>query len=533
MAVQEAEKAGTSQPMLFDVSCRQRAKENEADGVIHDFVRALAYSGISMHQADGPLGDFVRKYCKAAKTMPTGQRLRIKYLKEAFDKDMAKIRNDMQAVKVSVIVDESSDITGVPTINTLLCYYSQKAKKKQVCLVDVDRVNASNSYTVARVVGKALLTVGKTWKDVVAVATDSAEYMRKMVREICEAEAINILHVKDLAHLIHVSVDHAISSPCVSDVRSAVIKFGALFKHANKLHQKYIEICASNSLFGADAKKPPSVVPNRWQSFYKALVVVTEMWSSLTELVECSHDSTKAEAIRAILSEKEVLYAKAVLMRDALEPLLDVQKTLESGELLMPSFDHLVNVKLQQTVNELSTMIGKSDRAKGVLSMLPKSSVILVKTCCEEFCAKISTKWDCTLKRNVSDKQENQLTLWKLGAVLDPFQKQLLSQSFDDYRPLFNSVMDDVGSLREEFNQYLLEASPTNEGVEVMDFWNDATVRYPRLANAALSLLCLANGSCDVERTFSQLRYLQRPDRSRMETEMLRMQMNKYVNKDV
>ncbi|KAH7950947.1 hypothetical protein HPB52_003260 [Rhipicephalus sanguineus] len=117
--------------------------------------------------------------------------------------DMEKIRDDMRDVKVSVIVDESPDITGVPTINTLLCYYSQKNVKKHVVLVDVDRVNASNSYTVASAVSKALLTVGKTWKDVVAVATDSAEYMRKMVREICQAEGIQILHVKDIAHLIH------------------------------------------------------------------------------------------------------------------------------------------------------------------------------------------------------------------------------------------------------------------------------------------------------------------------------------------
>ncbi|KAL1433388.1 hypothetical protein MTO96_012594 [Rhipicephalus appendiculatus] len=313
-ASKEAETAGTSQQTLFDMSCRQRAKETEADGVIHDFVRALAYSGISMHQADGPLGDFARKYCKAAKTMPTGQRLRLKYLKEAFDKDMEKIRDDMRDVKVSVIVDESPDITGVPTINTLLCYYSQKNVKKHVVLVDVDRVNASNSYTVASAVSKALLTVGKTWKDVVAVATDSAEYMRKMVREICQAEGIQILHVKDIAHLIH---------------------------------------------------------------------------------------------------------------------------------------------------------------------------------------------------------------------------KRLLGQSFEDYRPLFMSVTDNVDSLNDEFNQYLLEASPTNPAVELIEYWHDSTSRYPRLAKAALTLLCLANGSCDVERTFSQLRYVQRPDRSRMETDMLRMQMIMYVNKDV
>ncbi|KAH7974197.1 hypothetical protein HPB49_012008 [Dermacentor silvarum] len=49
MSTQEAEKAGTSQQTLLDVSCRQRAKETEVNGVIHDFVRALAYSGISVY----------------------------------------------------------------------------------------------------------------------------------------------------------------------------------------------------------------------------------------------------------------------------------------------------------------------------------------------------------------------------------------------------------------------------------------------------------------------------------------------------
>lgn len=119
---------------------------------------------------------------------------------------------------------------------------------------------------VTSIVCKTPLTVGKTWKDVVSVAADSADYMRKMVRNICQAEAIHILHVTNLAHLIHVSADHAISAPCVSDVQSVVIKFKALLKHANKLYHKYTEICAFHGLLRSDVKKPPPVVPIGWQS---------------------------------------------------------------------------------------------------------------------------------------------------------------------------------------------------------------------------------------------------------------------------
>lgn len=52
---------------------------------------------------------------------------------------------------------------------------------------------------------------------------------------------------------------------------------------------------------------------------------------------------------------------KAVSMRHTLEPLLDVLKTLESGKLLMPTIS-----QLQQTVNELYTIVGKSGQTRGV-----------------------------------------------------------------------------------------------------------------------------------------------------------------------
>lgn len=44
-----------------------------------------------------------------------------------------------------------------------------------------------------------------------------------------------------------------------------------------------------------------------------------------------------------------------------------------------------------------------------------------------------------------------------MGAVLDPSQKSL-----GDWQPLFISVTDNIDQFCEEFNQYLLEESPTN-----------------------------------------------------------------------
>lgn len=52
-------------------------------------------------------------------------------------------------------------------------------------------------------------------------------------------------------------------------------------------------------------------------------------------------------------------------------------------------------------------------------------------------------------------------------------------------------------------NQNLLEARPINAAFELVAYWHDSTARYPRLANATLTFLCLATGSCDMARTFS------------------------------
>lgn len=78
---------------------------------------------------------------------------------------------------------------------------------------------------------------------------------------------------------------------------------------------------------------------------------------------------------------------------------------------------------------------------------------------------------------------------------MDPFQKHLPRQSFDDYRLFFISMTDDVDLLHENCNQYLLEAGPTNTAVALFEYWHDSTARYPRLPNAVLKLLGPTNES--------------------------------------
>lgn len=96
-------------------------------------------------------------------------------------------------------------------------------------MLDVSNVAVSNSVSIALVLAKSLQQCDK-WSDVIAIRSDSAQYMLKMVNDIHVGEGVSkLLHVTDIAHLIHVAVDTALSCSAMSDARKVVIKFGALF----------------------------------------------------------------------------------------------------------------------------------------------------------------------------------------------------------------------------------------------------------------------------------------------------------------
>lgn len=521
-------------PTMFDVCYRQREREKTAEGAIHACVKAFCESGISLEQAEGSMGDFIRTYCPAAKTMPGVTQLRSKYLTEVFEKHMEDIREDIGDSKVSVIIDESPDVTGVPTVNTLVCFYSPNRKQKQIFLIDVTRVNACNSFTLGRVVTDAVRKVGKTWHDVIAVSSDSAEYVRKMVKDIRASEVVKTVHVRDVPHLLHVTVNHALSSDSVSDVRKVVTKFGAVFKHANKLLSEYYALCVANGVEPADVKRPAAVVPHRWGSFFSCLETTVEFWDCLTEVVEQHAESNnKARDIVDLLNgRKALLYAKAVLLLECLRPIIEIQRNLESGKLLLPEYNYLYSVKLPEVFRSIKETSGSSQTSKTLLVIMPREVSTEAKKACKEFSQKLLEKWGSTTRRNLSEAGPalDQTDIWEKSEVLDPQKKIFCNPDFNTYKDFFSLATDINDELRQQFDMYMQEPPPANSHLQTIQYWDAVQEQYSSLSKAALALLCMPTGSCDVERSFSKLRYLQRPDRSAMGNTLLSMQLILYVN---
>ena len=124
-------KAG-KQLTLYESEVCVKAKQAEAESVVHDFTRAIIYSGLPLHQADTYIGKVLRKYCPAARTMPGARQMREKYLPEIFATHMDHIKQNIVDQKVCLILDKSSDIIGRPAVNTLISFYNSSTKNKCV-----------------------------------------------------------------------------------------------------------------------------------------------------------------------------------------------------------------------------------------------------------------------------------------------------------------------------------------------------------------------------------------------------------------
>ena len=165
--------------------------------------------------------------------------------------------------------------------------------------------------------------------------------------------------------------------------------------------------------------------------------------------------------------------------------------------------------------------------------LLSASEARTLKSTLIDFNITLARKWEATCERNLSPQVYGSEGLWKKAIILDPFLKVNQSQSFNSYISMFKLVTDEPTALGTEFHNYLHEPCPGNPEIKILKFWKSTAQIYPNLADVPLQLLCLPNGSTDVERSFSKLRKLQNPTRSSMSEKTLRMQMTLYVNQDL
>ena len=404
-----------------------------------------------------------------------------------------------------------------------------------VALVDTSIMASCNSTSVALLLSQALKKVDKDWLDVIGLSTDSAAYMQKLFADVKTAYNPKILHFNDVAHLIHVAIDTALHSQSMDSLRKVVTKFGAVFKHASKLEQSFRSLCLRNGL--DKVHKPPAVVPTRWYSFYECAIAIKCLWRYLLLFVDlpASQASEKVKTLCELLGDtrnRQLLYAKLIFLLEVLNPIHQIQKEFESTKPLLHRMYHLVCVNLQSEISKYGGEFSLGIETTTVLNMFTEHDTAVVKSDIFEFGKCLSDKWQDTTSRNVQGEVK---LLWKNAVVLDPFLKSGQSRNFENYCSMFSLVLtdDELPKIEKEFPLYLNEPTPDNLELEILEYWKGMQVLYPCLSLAALQLLSISTGSCDVERSFSLMRNIQQPNRASMHADTLCMEMVLHFNKDI
>ena len=169
-----------------------------------------------------------------------------------------------------------------------------------------------------------------------------------------------LLYFNDVCHLIHVAVDFALQCEGFSILRKVIIKFGAVFKHANKLEQHFKDILRSIGLPETELSKPSAVVKIRWYSFFDSAQGTLKLWRYLIFIDRPDSEGEKVTKLKEILGNNEnrqSLYVKLIFVIEQLKPIHSIQKILESNESLLHQMSHIVSMNLQMEMTSIQILL--------------------------------------------------------------------------------------------------------------------------------------------------------------------------------
>lgn len=217
------------------------------------------------------------------------------------------------------------------------------------------------------------------------------------------------------------------------------------------------------------------------------------------------------------------LYALALYVEEKLYPLVNIQKMLETKKSISLEMHHILNKTLKDIFDDTWEPI-QGGRCQTVMNMIDKQEILnnTMKTFMEE----LHNKWVKTIERNLNPKTSN---LWKHVSIFDPFQK---NHNLLDVKA-FCGDMTQYNLQEDSVHDYMKQILPNKEGFDLFDYWKEQAISFPELSNFILDILSMPSGSCDVERSFSNLRQIQTPQRTSLSEENLKMQLMIYLNNKI
>lgn len=268
---------------------------------------------------------------------------------------LRQIQKEVEGVPISIIADETSDVSNHEQIAVFLRYIPKGKIYPVETFVALQRLQTTDAETIFNSIENTLTEMGILWKDVEGVCFDGASAMSGRfsgVQARCKEMKESILYVHCYGHCLNLSLVSACSNykenPKIFDFFGVIQLVYNYIEGSPKRHAVFENIMKSSNL---KLKYLKSLSETRWACRSEAVSVVQAQLNiiikALEESVENSSDAkTKAKGKGILYQMKSFDFIICLeVVHPILQLVVQVSKTLQSP-----------NIDLCQAVEEVSSL---------------------------------------------------------------------------------------------------------------------------------------------------------------------------------
>lgn len=445
---------------------------------------AFVSAGIPLYVFRNPsVRNWLKTNLKFGDNLPSESTLRT-YLKEEGIQDTVNTTMVCKDKDILVMVDETQDFKNRKILNVLVAP-AEIGRKFRLAYTEI--LVKCNAEVVIQKILIAIQKIGVTIDRVVMLISDNAKYML-LAGKLLTGLNSRCIHSTCWAHVLHLVSDEIRlgmkeTDRFISQVKASLVK-------ASSRRQELINTLEENH---CDAKLPPTPVLTRWTtwlaagSYHFKNFVALKQWIQLTD-----PDSVAVRELKDLIEDSD-LYHHLSLINDVYPGLSQAIKTLEGMSL--PACD--VYTILASVRDLIDTKLGSGS-------------------------LKLEKYWN-------GKNQHPAIDFWRSVQMLDPFKYRINPVN---ELPKYLLNFSDVRVPPLEFARFRVLCSQIGDAADItpISFWNTNKREMPVLYKLASAALSVPPSSAEVERSFSTLKRLMRPERGRLTEENLGLHLRIMFN---
>jgi hypothetical protein len=199
--------------------------------------------------------------------------LRSKYLPIVFDTKMESLKKILIGQKISITVDESTDVCGRAAINILFSFYNETK------LVKTEHLTTVNSTTIAQLVVKTLQFYNIPFENIILFISDNASYMIKAFN-ILSPLICQMRHNRCLAHILNLVGETWVEYKNFRLLDEVVMHIKVSFTQNNSRKRRWVSFLNSQNS-NLPSTLPPFPVKTRWNSWFNFIFWINKYISQL------------------------------------------------------------------------------------------------------------------------------------------------------------------------------------------------------------------------------------------------------------